>query len=118
MRGPEVNRVSYTFESLKSKTLAELREIAKGLEGDAVKGWSQMNKDHLLPALAKALNVDMHLHTHVEGIDKASLKAKLNQLKRDRDQALADGDAGRLKAIRRQRHRLNRQIRAHTVVES
>lgn len=109
--------MSHTFESLKSKTLAELREIAQGIEAEAVRGWSQMNKDHLLPAIAKALNLDTHLHTHVEGIDKASLKARLHQLKRDREQAMADGDVKRLKAIRREHHHLNRRIRAHTVIE-
>jgi hypothetical protein len=110
--------VTHTYESLKSKTLAELREIAKGLDAEAVKGWSQMNKDHLLPLIAKVLNIDTHQHHHVEGIDKGTLKAKLHQLKRDREQAKTDGDAKRLKAIRRERHHLNRQIRAHTVLES
>ena len=33
------------------------------------------------------------------------------------DAALADGDAARLKALRRERHRLNRRIRAHVVVD-
>jgi hypothetical protein len=110
--------VTYTFESLKSKTLAELREIAQGLDAETVKGWSQMNKEHLLPLIAKALHIDTHQHRHVEGIDKASLKARLHQLKRDREQAKADGDAARLKAIRREHHHLNRRIRAHTVLES
>ena len=110
--------MAYTFEQLKAKTVADLREIAKGLEGEAVKGWSQMNKEHLLPAIAKALNIDSHKHQHVVGIDKASLKARLHQLKADREQAVADGDAARLKAIRRQYHHLNRQIRAHTVVDA
>jgi DNA polymerase/3'-5' exonuclease PolX len=110
--------VAYTFEELKAKTLADLREIAKGLDSEAVKGWSQMNKDHLLPAIAKALNIDTHKHAHVEGIDKASLKAKLRELKAAREQAKAAGDSARLKAIRRQHHHLNRQIRAHTVIDA
>jgi hypothetical protein len=37
-----------TYEDLKKKTVAELREIAKGLTHDAVQGYTQMNKDHLL----------------------------------------------------------------------
>ncbi len=110
--------MAYTFEELKTKTLAELREIARGIESDEVKGWSQMNKEHLLPHIAKALNIDTRKHAHVEGIDKASLKARLHQLKAERQQAVADGDHARLKAIRRQHHRLNRQIRAHTVVDA
>ena len=110
--------MSYTFEELKAKTLAELRDIAKTLDDEAVKGWSQMNKDHLLPLVAKALHIDTHKHRHVEGIDKASLKAKLHQLKADREEARTTGDSARLKALRRQYHHLNRQIRAHTVVDA
>ena len=110
--------MAYTFEELKAKTLADLREIAKGIDSEAVKGWSQMNKDHLLPAIAKALNIDTHKHIHVEGIDKASLKARLHELKKARAEAMAAGDSVKLKAIRRQHHHLNRQIRAHTVVDA
>jgi len=106
-----------SYESLKKKTIEDLREIAKGLDPDAVKGYTQMNKEHLLPALCKALGVDMHKHPHHEavGVDKASLKAKMHQLKAEKDKALAAGDAAKLKAIRRAYHRLNRRIRAATV---
>ena len=106
-----------SYESLKKKTIEDLREIAKGLDPEAVKGYTQMNKEHLLPALCKALGVDMHKHPHHEavGVDKASLKAKMHQLKAEKDKALAAGDAAKLKAIRREYHRLNRRIRAATV---
>ncbi len=60
--------MAYTYEELKGKTIAELREIAKGVEQhEAVQGFSQMNKEHLLPALCKALGVDTHGHHHVAG---------------------------------------------------
>ena len=60
------------YEELKKKTIEDLREIAKGLDHEAVKGYTQMNKEHLLPALCKALGVDTHKHPHHEpvGIDK------------------------------------------------
>ena len=45
----------YTYHELKVKTVQELRDIAKDIPHDAVQGYSQMNKDHLLPALCKAL---------------------------------------------------------------
>jgi hypothetical protein len=45
----------HTYEGLKGKKVEELREIAKALQHDAVQGYSQINKDHLLPALCKAL---------------------------------------------------------------
>lgn len=105
--------MAHTFEGLKHKTVEELREIAKGLDHEAVKGFSQMNKDHLLPALCKALGIDTHVHHHVEGIDKVAIKAKMHELKRQRAAALEAHDPDRLKNVRRQLHHLNRQIRAH-----
>jgi hypothetical protein len=106
--------MAYTYEELKGKSLADLQEIAKTLEGsDAVKGHSQMNKAHLLPALCKALNIDMHEHHVVVGINKVDMKAKIRDLKQKRAAALEAQDPAALKAVRRQIHRLNHQIRAH-----
>ena len=64
--------MSHTYEELKHKTVAELRDIAKGIEHEAVKGASQMNKDHLLPALCKALGIETHEHHEVTGIDMSA----------------------------------------------
>ena len=101
--------MAHTYDELKTKTVAELREIAR----DAVQGSSQMNKEHLLPALCSALGIPMHEHHEVHGIDKTAVKAQLRQLKAERDRALDVHDRGRLKAIRRQMHHLNHKIRAH-----
>lgn len=101
--------MAHRYEELKAKTVAELRELAK----DTVQGASQMNKEHLLPALCKALGIDTHTHHEVHGIDKAALKAQIRALKAERDHALDVHDHLRLKAIRRQMHHLNHQIRAH-----
>ena len=98
-----------SYQELKAKTVAELREIAK----DVVQGASQMNKEHLLPVLCKTLGIDTHAHHEVRGIDKAAIKAQIRALKAERDRALDVHDHLRLKAIRRQMHHLNRQIRAH-----
>ena len=106
--------MAYTYHDLKLKTIADLREIAKGVEDqDAVQGFSQMNKDHLLPALAKALGIPMHEHHEAVGIDKPALKAKIRALKVKRDEALAAHDHDTLKNVRRQIHRVNRDIRRH-----
>ena len=107
--------MSYTLKDLKGKTAAQLKEIAGGIEHEAVKGFTQMNKDHLLPALCTALGVDAHAHHEAVGIDKSTLKAKLRQLKAERDAAVEAGDHARLKALRRQRHAINRQIRQHLI---
>jgi len=102
-----------TYHELKEKTVAELREIAKGIQHDAVTGYSQMNKDHLLPALCRALNIDMAEHHIAMGIDKPAIKLKMRELKQQRARALDAHDHGALKNIRRQLHALNRQIRSH-----
>jgi len=105
--------MAQTYEDLKRKTVEELRDIAKGLDNEAVKGFSQMNKDHLLPALCKALGIDTHAHHHAQGIDKAAIKAKIKELKLQRVAAVEAHDPARLKSVRRHLHHLNRQIRAH-----
>jgi hypothetical protein len=111
--------MAYTYDELKKKTVDELREIAKGIEHDAVKGYTQMNKEHLLPAICKALGVDTHHHHHhhhaaAAGVDKGALKAKLRQLKAERDKALQAHDHAQLKAVRRQMHRMRRKLRIAT----
>ena len=106
--------MAYTYHELKGKTIQELRDIAKGVEQhDAVQGYSQMNKEHLLPALCKALGVPIHEHHDVVGIDKPAIKAKMRELRKKRDEAVEKGDHALLKSVRRQIHGLNRQIRSH-----
>jgi DNA polymerase/3'-5' exonuclease PolX len=109
--------MAHTYEELKKKTVEDLREIAKGLDHEAVKGFTQMNKEHLLPAVCKALGIDVHKHPHHEarGIEKAKMKARMHALRSEKAKAIEAGDGARLKAIRREYHHLNRRIRAATV---
>jgi hypothetical protein len=95
-------------------TLAELREIAKGDAQEVVQGYTQMNKEHLVGALAKALGIQ-HTHHDVVGIDKSSIKARIRDLKTQRAAALEAHDHAQLKAVRRNIHRLKRQIHKATV---
>jgi hypothetical protein len=106
--------MAHTFEELKHKTVADLREMAKGIEHEAVQGYTQMNKDHLLVALSRALGIQ-HEHHEVIGVDKASIKSRIRQLKAKRQDALAAHDHAQLKAVRRNIHRLKRQIHKATV---
>ncbi len=106
--------MAQTFEELKHKTVAELRDIAKGIEHDAVQGYTQMNKDHLLVALAKALGIQ-HEHHNVIGVDKSGIKARIRELKTQRAAAIAAHDRAQLKVVRRTIHRLKRQIHKATV---
>ena len=103
--------MAYTFQELKGKTVAQMREIAVGIDHEALQGHTQMNKEHLLAALCKALGIDMHAHHEVKGINKAELKAKIRGLKKKRDQALADHNHPQLKAVRRDIHHLKRAMR-------
>ena len=103
-----------TFEQLKHKTVAELRDLAKGIDHDAVHGYTQMNKDHLLIAISKALGIQ-HEHHAVVGVDKASIKSRLKELKKKRDDALTAHDSKELKMLRRTMHRLKRRIHKATV---
>src|SRR5262249_36566025 len=107
--------MAHSYEELHKMTVDALREIAKGLGPDAVKGYTQMNKEHLLPALCKALGIEAHAHHEVKGLDKARVKARLRALKSKRGEALAAHDHDLLKQIRRERHRLNRKIRSATI---
>ena len=94
--------------------MAELREIAKDLKHEATKGYSQLNKEHLLPALCQALGIEAHEHHHVVGaFDKSAMKVKMRALKAERQAALEAHDHGKLKAVRRHLHRLNHEVRAH-----
>src|SRR5512138_1446811 len=100
--------MAHTYQELKKRTIDELREIAKGVENhEAVQGFSQMNKDRLLPALCKALGIDTREHHDVVGIDKAAIKAKMHALRLQRATAVQSHDETQLKSIRRQLHHLN-----------
>jgi DNA-binding IclR family transcriptional regulator len=106
--------MAYTYHELKEKTIQELRDIAKDVENqEAVQGFSQLNKDHLLPALCKALGIEAHEHHAVVGIDKPAIKARMRDLKKQRQAALDAHDSVKLKSVRRQIHHYNRLIRAH-----
>ena len=103
-----------TYEQLRHKTLAELRDMAKGSEHEAVQGYTQMNKEHLVGALATALGIQ-HEHHSVVGIDKTSITARIRELKTQRTAAIEAHDHAQLKTVRRTIHRLKRRIHKATV---
>ena len=107
--------MAQTYDELKHKTVAELREIAKATEHEAVKGYTQMNKDHLLKGLCTALGLDMHVHHHAVGIDKTAIKARIRTLQKQRDAILASKERKELSSVLRQIHALKRTIRRATV---
>jgi hypothetical protein len=105
--------MEYTFDQLKKMTVAQLREIAAGTQHEAVKGYTQLNKEHLLTALCNALNIDTHTRHKIKaaGIDKAGIKSQMKALKIQRDAALEAHNHAQLKTVRRQMHGLRRSLR-------
>jgi hypothetical protein len=108
---------SFTYHELKGKNVGELREIAKGVEHEAVQGYTQLNKEHLLVALAKALNLSTHEHHIVGAFDKPAIKAKIRGLKKDLAAAIGSSESDKVRALRRQIHALNHEIRRHIAKE-
>ena len=106
--------MALTYEELRHKTLADLREMAKGIEHDAVQGYTQMNKDRLAVAISKALGIQ-HEHHDVVGIDKSGIKSRIRELKTQRAAAIEAHDRAQLKVVRRTIHRLKRRIHKATV---
>ena len=103
--------MAHTYEELKHKTVAEMREIAAGIEHEAVKGYTQLNKEHLLLAICKALNLETHAHHAVVGINKVEIKGKIKELKVKRAAAYEAHEHAELKKVRRKIHSLKRKIR-------
>lgn len=103
--------MSYSYKELKHKRMADLRQVASGIEHDAVKGYTQLNKQQLLDALCAALNIDKHEHHDVVGLDKPKVKMEIRALKKKRDEAVKANNHSGLKSVRREIHRLKRTIR-------
>ena len=103
--------MAHTYEELKKKTVAELRELAGSLQHEAVQGYTQLNKEHLLPALCKALGIDTHAHHAAALAEKAAVKAKMRELNAKKAKAVESGDHDLVRQLRRHYHRLNHSLR-------
>ncbi len=104
------NTMAYTYEQLSKLTVAQLREIAQGVEHDAMKGFSTMHKEKLLPALCTALGIEAHVHHEVKGMNKSAVKAEIRQLKVKRDAALESKNFVEYKKAIRRIHDLKRTL--------
>ena len=103
--------MAHTYEELRKKTIAELRDMAKDVQHEAVQGYTQMNKEHLLPAICKALGIDAHEHHAAALAQKSAIKSKMRALKAARAKAESGGDHEALREIRREYHHLNHTLR-------
>jgi hypothetical protein len=107
--------MAHSFEELKKKRVAELREIASGLDHEAVHGYTQMNKEHLIKAVCAALGIDTREHhvAHISG--KTRIKMKIKELKQKRDEAINAHNHEELKLIRRRIRHIKRSLHKATV---
>lgn len=107
--------MAHTYEELSKMTVAQLREVAAGVDHEAVTGHTQMHKDQILSALVTALGIEAHSHHEVVGIDKSKVKARIKVLKAKRDEAIAAKNSQELKRIRHDLKVLRHKIRKATV---
>jgi len=103
--------MDYTYKDLKHMTVAQMREIAAATGEDGIKGYTQLNKDHLLEAICNFYHIDMHEHHDIVGIDKSKVKAKIKELKKQRDEALEKKDKEKLVASRKEIKKLKKELR-------
>lgn len=103
--------MAHTYEELKKKTVAELRELAGSLQHEAVQGYTQLNKDHLLPAICKALGIDAHEHHVAVAAEKSLIKAQMREIKAATAKAREARDYETMHRLRRQHHSLNHALR-------
>jgi len=107
--------MSFTYQELKEKTVAELRQIASGIEHEAVQGYTQLNKEHLLLAVCKALGIDTHEHHHAAIPEKTQIKSEIHLLKKRRQEAITAKDKARLQQVRGRIHFLKNKLRRKMV---
>ena len=103
--------MAHTFDELKHKKVAELREIAAELGEEVIQGAKQLNKEHLLEALCKALNIEMHVHHEVVGVDKAAIKSQIRASKKKRDEAIESKNPEEIIKARKKIRKLKKQLR-------
>lgn len=104
--------MAHTYGELKKMTVAQLREVAVA---EGIEGSSQMNKEHVLEVICKKLNIDMHVHHRVVGIDKSAIKAQIKKLKKERDQFLQDKKSDEVRKVRKQIKKLKKKLRSAVV---
>ena len=83
------------YHELRLMTVAQLRDVAKGIE--ALAGYTQMHKEPLLALICRELGIVTHEHHEVVGIDKSAVKARVRELKVERAAALEAHDHPRIK---------------------
>ena len=107
--------MAHTYEELSAMTVAHLREIAQGIDHEAVKGFSTMHKEKLIPAICLALGIEAHKHHQVVGVNKTAVKSQIRALKQQRAEALAGKNRDEYRRILHEIHALKNKLRRATV---
>lgn len=105
----------HTFESLSNMKVGQLRETAKEINHTAVDGYTRMKKDELVQALCTALEIEVPVQEEVAEEGKTAIKARIRELKDERDKAEAAHDHEKLKKLRRQIRHHKQKLRKFTV---
>jgi len=100
---------AYTYEHLRAMNVAQLREVAAGLQHEGLEGYLTMHKERLLPAICAALGI--HAHHAIVGAQKTRIKAEIRKLKGRRDQAVVSRDRTQLSRARHNIHVLKHKLR-------
>lgn len=107
--------MAFTYEELNKMTVAQLREIAQGIDHEAVHGFSTMHKEKLVPAICHALGIEAHVHHQVVGINKPKIKSEIRELKLKREDAINKKDYQQLREVRERIHTLKHTLRKHMI---
>jgi hypothetical protein len=106
----------HTYEELKGMTVVRMREIAEGMgDIEVLHGYTTMHKEELLVALCRAQGIEAHEHHEVVGIDKVAVKAKIRELKKQRQGLIDAKDSKQLRVVRRRIRSLKRKLHKATV---
>jgi DNA-binding IclR family transcriptional regulator len=107
--------MEYSCSELKKKTAAQLKEIAAGINHDAVRGYSTMHKEQLVEAICIALGIDLQEHHVAVGINKKKIKSEIKALKVEREKAIEAQNNEELKKIRKKIKLLKNKLRRAVV---
>lgn len=102
------------WQELQKKRISDLRDMMKE-QLPEVTGVTGLKKEQLVEMLAQKFGIE-HPHKTVVGIDKTKVRAKIKELKVQRQAALEAHDAVVLKKQRRAIHRLKRRLRKAEVL--
>jgi fructose-1,6-bisphosphatase/sedoheptulose 1,7-bisphosphatase-like protein len=96
------------WHELEKMRVDDLRAMAK--EKELVEAVAGLTKGQLVEKIAQSLGIPRP-HRVVDTGEKASIKQRIRELKRERDEALAAGDRGRLHRAQQGIHRHKRALR-------